>query len=437
MVGFLNPDRKIYQFGRAQSPPRGVATGARARRAVYPGDDEHVPQPGVGRTSSGRIGGGRASGGRTSGGAAVTDELDLALVDALRVDPRAPWSRLAGPLGVDPATLSRRWSRLAAAGDAWVTCYPSTDRFGYGVTALVEVECSANRVATVAAQLARDPQAASIEVVTGGADLLLTVGTTEQSLLTRYVLDRIGALPGVLRTRTSLVERTVLEGSRWRDGALDTGQREAIAAPPPAAVGPPIAAGAPAAGAHQLRADRSLLVALGQDGRMPYAELAARTGLPPSTVRRRLAELRESGRLVLRCDTSPMLSGHPVHLLLWLELPADRLEPAARWFATLPQTRMCAVTLGAANLVTYLMVRQLSDLRRLEVELHRQVGEVRVRERQLTVRLVKLVGHLLDADGRACGYVPLDPWADWDAGQPGNPATRQPGNPATRQPGGS
>ena len=386
----------MYQFGGVQSPLPGVAGAGPGGRAVYPGGDEHAPQ--VTRPP----------------GRAVTDELDLALVDALRVDPRAPWSRLAGPLGVDPATLSRRWARLAAAGDAWVTCYPSTERLGYGVTALVEVECLANQLAAVCARLARDPQTASIEVVTGGADLLLTVGATEHAQLTDYVLDRIGALPGVLRTRTSLVERTVLEGSRWRDGVLDLGQRAAIAGPPQSAdprSAEPHTAAAQQRPAHQLLADRALLVALGQDGRMPYAELAARTGLPPSTVRRRLGELRRSGRLVLRCDTSPRLSGHPVHVLLWLELPADRLEPAARWFAALPQTRMCALTVGAANLATYLMIRQLSDLRRLETELQRQVGDVRVLERQLAVRMVKLVGRLLDSDGRACGYVPLDPWA--------------------------
>ena len=336
----------------------------------------------------------------------MTDELDLALVDALRVDPRASWSRLAGPLGVDPATLSRRWARLAAAGDAWVTCYPSTDRLGYGVTALVELECLAGRVAEVAARLSGDPQTASIEVVTGGADLRLTVGAIETELLTRYVLDRIGSVPGVLRARTSLVERTVREGSRWLDGALDPEQREAIAAPP-SATAPGRTPG------HQLGLDRSLLAALGEDGRMPYAELSERTGLPATTVRRRLAELRDSGRLVLRCDTSPRLTGHPVATMLWLELPADRLEPAAHWFAALPQTRMCSVMVGAANLACYLMVRHLPELRRLELELSRRFPDARVRDRQLTLRPVKLVGRLLDTDGRACGYVPLDPWAPW------------------------
>ena len=321
----------------------------------------------------------------------MIDELDLALVDALRVDPRAPWSR------------------LTAAGDAWVTCYPSTDRLGYGVTALVEVECAADRVSAVAARLARDPQAASIEVVTGGADLVLTVGATEPGLLARYVLDRVGAVPGVLRTRTALVERTVREGSRWHDGALDPEQREAIAPVP--AGGPPPARNP----GRQIVEDRSLLLALGEDGRTPCAELALRTGLPASTVRRRLAELRGSGRLVLRCDASSRLTGHPIGLFLWLELPADRLDPAAAWFATLPQARMCGVTVGPANLVTYLMARHLPELRRLEQELAARFPDARVRDRQLTLRAVKLVGRLLDEEGRAAGYVPLDPWAPWAA----------------------
>ena len=331
----------------------------------------------------------------------MIDELDLALVDALRVDPRAPWSRLAAPLGVDPATLSRRWARLTATGDAWVTCYPSADRIGYGLTALLEVECQADRVGEVAARLAQDAQAASIEVVTGSADLLLTVAALDTASLTRYVLDRVGVLPGVLRTRTSLVERTLREGSRWQDGALDAEQREAILRTP----APP--AGGPGRG---VALDRSLLLALGADARMPYAELAQRTGVPASTARRWLTELRDSGRLVLRCDASPRLTGHPVGVLLWLDLPAARLEAAADWLAELQQTRMCVLTVGAANLALYVMIRHLPELRRFEEELGNRLPEAVIRDRQVTLRTVKLVGRLLDPEGRATGYVPIELW---------------------------
>jgi hypothetical protein len=102
-----------------------------------------------------------------------------------------------------------------------------------------------------------------------------------------------------------------------------------------------------------------------------------------------------------------------VSTMLWLELPAGRLEAAARWFAALPQTRMCAVMVGAANLTAYLTVHHLPELRSLEQELSHRFPEARIRDRQLTLRTLKLVGRLLDPDGRAHGCVPLDPWAPW------------------------
>ncbi|MDH6134118.1 DNA-binding Lrp family transcriptional regulator [Kitasatospora sp. MAA4] len=334
----------------------------------------------------------------------MIDELDLALVDALRVDPRAPWSKLARPLGVDPATLSRRWARLSASGDAWVAGYPSADRTDLGLIALVAVECQADAVASVASELAADPQAATIELVSGGADLLVTVAALTREQLTDYVLDRMSRLPGVLRTTISFVERTLREGSRWSDGALDPQQRAAIT-PDSSERDPALRP------ARAVLRDRRLLHALGEDGRMPYAVLGQRLGQPATTVRRRVAELRDSGQLVLRCDASPRLTGHPLGTMLWLDLPAHRLEAAALWLCALPQTRMCAVTVGSANLVAYLVTRGFTETRRVEEELSRRFPECRVRDRQVTLRTAKLVGRLLDPDGRAVGYVPIDPWA--------------------------
>jgi DNA-binding Lrp family transcriptional regulator len=338
----------------------------------------------------------------------VIDELDLALVDALRVDPRAPWSRLAGPLGVDPATLSRRWARLTADGDAWVTCYPSAERMGVGLTALVAVDCRADAVLTVAATLAADPRTPTVEVVTGEADLMLTVAALEPGQVTSYVLDRIGQVPGVLRTRTAFVERTLREGSRWREGALDRSQQEAIGA----GLGPSLSPG-PTRGGALRRAldDRALMQALGADGRMPFAELADRTGLPSTTVRRRVEELRRSGRLVLRCDASPRLNGHSVGTWLWLDVPARELDATTRWLVELPAVRMCGVVAGAtANVVVNVMTHQVADARRIEAQLGSLFPGSRVTARQVSLRTVKLVGHLLDRQGRARGYVALDPW---------------------------
>ncbi|MEW2134098.1 Lrp/AsnC family transcriptional regulator [Streptomyces sp. NPDC005435] len=344
-----------------------------------------------------------ASTGLAVHGSAVNDELDLALVDAVRVAPRAPWSKLAGPLGVDPATLSRRWARLASSGDAWVTCYLSVDRLGSGLTALVEVDCVAGRVMDVAARLSAQPWVASVEIVSGGTDLVLTVAALGPAELGRCVLRHIATVPGVRATRTSLVERTLREGSRWRDGALDPEQRRALAATAGDRGGAHRAATPPA----DWRTDLALAQALGADGRMPLAELAHRTGLPATSLRRRLSRLRSDGRLVLRCDVSPRLNGHPLGTMLWLDVPAAELPSVVPTLAELPQLRMCAVTLGSANLVAYVVTHHPSEQRRFEQELTARFPGVRLLSRQLVFGTVKLVGHLLDAEGRAAGYVPI------------------------------
>ncbi|MEV6110153.1 AsnC family transcriptional regulator [Streptomyces sp. NPDC051940] len=331
----------------------------------------------------------------------MTDELDLALVDALRVAPRAPWSLLAGPLGVDPATLSRRWARLTAAGDAWVTCYPSPERLGTGLAALVEVECRAGEVTAAAARLAEEPWAATVQIVTGGTDLLLTVAAYGPEELARCLLERLAAVPGVLRSRTSPVQRMLWEGSRWHDGALDPGQRAAIAARRPA--------DDTARRAPDLAVDLRIAQALGADGRMPVAELAHRTGMPPTTVRRRLGLLLAGGELVLRCDASPEITGHPQSTELWIEAPPGELEAVAAGLIALPQTRMCALTLGDANLTASLVTHHPSEAARAEQDLCRRFPSVRIRSRRLTLRTAKLAGNLLDASGRRTGYVPITP----------------------------
>lgn len=52
---------------------------------------------------------------------------------------------------------------------------------------------------------------------------------------------------------------------------------------------------------------------------------------------------------------------------------------------------------------------QLGDVRRMEAALEHRFPRTRVLERQVTLRTVKLVGRLLDEEGRAAGYVPIGP----------------------------
>lgn len=99
------------------------------------------------------------------------DETDRRLLHALQIEPRAAWADLAPVVGVDAATLARRWARLSDAGIAWVTGHSTR-----GQTALLEVECDLARLDDVAAELQRDRHVAVLDHTSGSRDLLRSCG---------------------------------------------------------------------------------------------------------------------------------------------------------------------------------------------------------------------------------------------------------------------
>lgn len=283
-------------------------------------------------------------------------ETDLALVDALQENPRAPWSLLARALGVTPDTATRRWHRLLEQRSAWLVAHPGSTLTGRMVLAFVEVNCAAGRPASVAEQLLGDPHVYSIDHMTAHCDLLLHMVAGSLSEIFDYVVHRVSTLPGVVNTRTLVATRLFSEGSRWRVRAISPEQRKTMAAPPR----PPRQAD----GFTDL--DRRLLLCLGEHVRAPYAELAERVGTSASTVRRRTGALLASDAIRLRCEIAREQSPSPTSVVLWMRAPPDRLETTARSLAMLSEVRLCASVSGSANLLVVVWLHSANDLVALE-----------------------------------------------------------------------
>ncbi|MEU9205432.1 Lrp/AsnC family transcriptional regulator [Streptomyces sp. NPDC048332] len=329
-------------------------------------------------------------------GITAFEETDLALVDALQTDPRAPWSRIGPAVGVDATTAARRWARLERAGLAWVTAYagPATATVGY-----VELGCRPRRLTELSERTAALPWVASVEHVVGDCDLFLTVVAPDLAALGRRIGTDLGMLPGVRSTRTRLGLRIYQEGSGWKVRALEPARRARLAAPH--------SAGGPSAHAPRADIDRRLLDALGADGRAGWAELAAHTGLSESTVRRRLTrELRDRDILV-RCDLAQEAAGWPGIATYRAVVPHGELDATGKALARLPQVRLCASVTGSCNLLFSIWLRDLDGITALEALLDARFPRLTVQDRTVTLHTAKRMGRLLGEDGRAVGHVAL------------------------------
>ncbi|RVU14610.1 Lrp/AsnC family transcriptional regulator [Streptomyces antnestii] len=346
----------------------------------------------------------------------LVTELDLALVNALQVRPRASWTELGKVLDVDPVTVARRWKRLTDAGLAWVTCYTASARRAR--MAYVEVDCRSEAVGDVAQELARDPHVVSVHHLTGARSLLLSLAVHTPAALSVYLMDRLGKMKGITATRTQVVTAIYGDASLWRLRSLEPAQRQALQTTGPQA-------SRPAALTTEVSAeDRRLIQTLAADGRQSCAVLAERTGLSEPTVRRRLNRLLNQHEAVLRCEVAQKISGWPYTAVLWASAPTGQLEHVGRSLASVPEIRACAAVSGTSNLLLFAWLRDVTDLHRLEQLVVQRHPDVTITERAVSLHTIKLLGRLLDADGHSIGHVPVDFWLEQVPLMPGRVSPR-------------
>lgn len=325
----------------------------------------------------------------------VLDEVDLRLLNAIQVSPRASWASVAQVVGVDAVTIARRWERLTREGLAWVTAHPAPP--STAVSAIIELECPPGQVERLARDVAALPAAFNLDLTAGNRDMIATVVASDLTALTDLVYTQLGQLAEVRAMRTHVIGQLVTDARQWRLRVLHKDEVKRLRAP-----------SAPAA---RRRTDldpqfqAALTTAMWRDGRISAAELSRRLDIAPRRVRDGLAHLLDSGRLVLRTDVAQHITAWPVTAWYFLRVPANQVDIVSRKLAGLDEVRLVTSTLGRHNVIMTVWLHDLDDVHRLEAAIESRLPGVSIEDRSLTLRRAKVVGRLLDNEGRATGEV--------------------------------
>ncbi|ALJ22307.1 Lrp/AsnC family transcriptional regulator [Microbacterium sp. No. 7] len=330
-------------------------------------------------------------------GEQLVDELDLAIVHALEVNPRAPWSLVGSVLDTSPVTVARRWSSLVQRRLAWATAIPGPASGAWRVMAIVGVVCEAGHVESVAAALCEDREAVTIEMPASSWSLQVAVGVKDLPALADYLVGRVEKLPHVTRVETAIVSGMFTHGGEWRVGALGRTEESQLRAS---------GARRNARSGDVAEADLELLRVLSIDARVSFEGLARRLGRPASTLARRYEQLARSERVTLRCEVASSVSGSPVHACLRLAVPPAALEKTGRAIAREPGVRLLMSVAARENLVLWVWLSHPAELIRYEAALVAKHPHVVVADRSVMLRVAKRIGHVLDAEGRSLSVVP-------------------------------
>ncbi|MFE9635344.1 Lrp/AsnC family transcriptional regulator [Streptomyces sp. NPDC006463] len=326
------------------------------------------------------------------------DVLDRSLVQALTIDGRAAFSRLAEVLEVSDQTVVRRYRRLRTAGLIRVVGLPTGSRVGL-FESWLRVQCAPDAALPVAEALARRPDIAWVTLNSGGTEIHCMTRSRTRKDRDGLLLDK---LPRTRRV-TGISAHTILRkffGGHDAWVGLDVLRPDQIAALERPRV-------EPAPDRYALdEAELALLAVLGREGRAGYPELARATGLTESTARRRLERLRDLEALFFDVEFVPALFGYEAEATLVLTVPPARLAEVGAALASHPEVAFAAAVTGAASLVAVVVCRDTEALYTYLTERIGAVDGVGQVELIPTLRSVKRAGMLVE-DGRLVDPPPV------------------------------
>ncbi|MEV0148797.1 MULTISPECIES: AsnC family transcriptional regulator [unclassified Nonomuraea] len=316
------------------------------------------------------------------------DDLDRALVHALHIDGRAPFSRVAEVLGVSAQTVTRRYRRLRREAGLRVVGLADHGRSGH-TQWVVRLTTTPAAARTLAHSLARRADTSWVKLTSGGTEIFAIVHAPDATR--PPLLHDVPRRSGITGVSAHCLLHTYLGGpAAWRGRlqTLDDAQQERLRPTLPA----------PSGSAPLTGADRALMDALRHDGRAGHADLAAVTGWSQATVARRLADLRARDVLFFDVEIDAAAYGVTTQALLWMAVAPADLERVATALAGHRELAVVMATTGTTNLLAHALCSGPADLHRYLVHRLGALDGVRTLETAPVLATLKAAGHL-PADG--------------------------------------
>ncbi|HEX3778813.1 MAG TPA: Lrp/AsnC family transcriptional regulator [Pseudonocardiaceae bacterium] len=283
------------------------------------------------------------------------DLLDRQLLHALQLNGRAPFSRIAEVLGVSDQTIARRYSRLRTSGALRVI--GATDPAVLGEIAwFVRVQCAPDVATPVAEAIARREDTTWVSLTSGGTEIVCVSRAGTDSENNSLLLQKLPRTPRVQGVTAQCILHNFFGGTTGlvdKHGFLSETEIERLRPEPGSAEVDP---------GPLTEADQKLFAVLARDGRAGHAELAAATGWSQSTVRRRLAELLDSGVLYLDLEFDRRILDLDTRAMLWLTVAPADLVAAGNAMAAHLEVAFAAAVTGQTNLAASVVCSDVAAL---------------------------------------------------------------------------
>lgn len=142
------------------------------------------------------------------------DEIDRKIIEALQIDGRRPFTKLAAELGISEASVRQRVSNLINTHVMQIVAVTNPVKLGYTMAGMIGIRVSGERLFEVAEQISAFDEVIYLIICAGSFDLLAEVVCQDNDHLLRFLTEKLYKVEGVKQTESFLYLR-VYKQNNW------------------------------------------------------------------------------------------------------------------------------------------------------------------------------------------------------------------------------
>src|SRR5215472_17508634 len=135
------------------------------------------------------------------------DEIDQRIIDALQLDGRRPFTKLAAELGISEASVRQRVANLINTRVMQIVAITNPVKLGFSHASMIGIRVSGDRLMEVANEISAFEEVIYLIICAGSFDLLAEVVCRDNDHLLSFLTEKLYKVQGIQQTETFMYLR--------------------------------------------------------------------------------------------------------------------------------------------------------------------------------------------------------------------------------------
>jgi Lrp/AsnC family transcriptional regulator for asnA, asnC and gidA len=141
------------------------------------------------------------------------DEIDQRIIEALQLDGRRPFTKLAAELGISEASVRQRVANLINNQIMQIVAITNPLKMGFSLASMISIRVSGERLLEVAQEISAFDEVIYLIICAGSSDLLAEVVCRDNDHLLSFLTEKLYKVPGVQQTEMYMYLRVVKQNN--------------------------------------------------------------------------------------------------------------------------------------------------------------------------------------------------------------------------------